>query len=124
MAQEILESTLRGAVVVRLCRCLEDCAAAPNSPGPAASDFAGPFAAVGAFAYFVLEHCAIWAIGHAEIEGVFQMFCRRSSAEGGGDKCSAASGSGPASAAGPGVLAPFPAGVCSPGRLGRVAVYN
>lgn len=40
MAQEVLESTLKGAVVVRLCRCLEDCAAAPNSPGhtPAWSD--------------------------------------------------------------------------------------
>ncbi|BDA40985.1 probable serine/threonine-protein kinase 36 [Coccomyxa sp. Obi] len=33
MAQEVMESTLRGAVVVRLCRCLEDCAAAPNASG-------------------------------------------------------------------------------------------
>ena len=34
MAQEVLESALRGAVVVRLCRCLEDCAAVPNASGP------------------------------------------------------------------------------------------
>ena len=41
MAQEVMESTLRGAVVVRLCRCLEDCAAAPNTSGAAAWCFAG-----------------------------------------------------------------------------------
>lgn len=46
MAQEVMESTLRGAVVVRLCRCLEDCAAAPNAPGESLGEALRSFASV------------------------------------------------------------------------------
>lgn len=32
-AHEVLEGALRGSAVTRLCACLEDCAATPDSPG-------------------------------------------------------------------------------------------
>lgn len=33
LAQEVLEGALRGNAIVRLCACLEDCAASPAAPG-------------------------------------------------------------------------------------------